>query len=544
MDAKPLSLGDLALLDVDVDQLLNKAEEKKCLSDELRKSLVVRGRMAYAESLSSIDSDSHSFSSHATSKSTRSNASSSISSVQSSSSRASGGKKTKAFARMSLSAIEAVALAETRTKSAAEKKLSRERNYELEKNLALKAVKRRENALRNNFFNSIEEDRDAPDDAPKEIPSFASIPHRKKDNRVSTYPQLNSNDILKLVEILGPSLKRTSNIRTLMDSYTLSTQHFVMRNMRRVKHLIEKNSLLGIRKSKTNKKIDGGSEQICVKLADWINKHVFFPRSVHLQVGGSKLFLVVFKLVATNNLVELKKMRRVGWKRTREKTLSDESKISKEILPLLDGLQSKDEKEKLYREIGKVVGKKKKYRKDRLKAKADKQHRKNKKQNKHSPTGNQTSGGTKKRSKTNRGRLEGAQLEEYIDESGIKRSIRWSKFVDVEGTVLYANELTGEVLPEDELNGHFLKTSMDGERLREKKRLVEGSYMLSGFFDSDDEIEDPSEKNSTGVSSTAAYFDVKSIKRLAKRVISGKFSTRKGNGRQGKSGMQTEDGVV
>ena len=149
----PISLGDLALLDVDVDQLLNKAEEKNALSDELSKSLVVRGRMAYAESLSSIDSDSHSFSSHATSKSTRSNASSSISSVQSSSSRASGGKKTKAFARMSLSAIEAVALAETRTKSAAEKKLSRERNYELEKNLALKAVKRRENALRNNFFN-------------------------------------------------------------------------------------------------------------------------------------------------------------------------------------------------------------------------------------------------------------------------------------------------------------------------------------------------------------------------------------------------------
>ena len=68
--------------------------------------------------------------------------------------------------------------------------------------------------------------------------------------------------------------------------------------------------------------------------------------------------------------------------------------------------------------------------------------------------------------------------------------------------------------------------------------------MLSGFFDSDDEIEDPSEKNSTGVSSTAAYFDVKSIKRLAKRIISGKFSPRKGNGRHGKSGMQTEDGVV
>ena len=112
--------------------------------------------------------------------------------------------------------------------------------------------------------------------------------------------------------------------------------------------------------------------------------------------------------------------------------------------------------------------------------------------------------------------------------------------------MLYANELTGEVLPEDELNGHFLKTSMDGERLREKKmRLVEGSYMLSGFFDSDDEIEDPSEKNSTGVSSTAAYFDVKSIKRLAKRVISGKFSPRKGKlVVKGKSGMQTEDGVV
>ena len=111
-------------------------------------------------------------------------------------------------------------------------------------------------------------------------------------------------------------------------------------------------------------------------------------------------------------------------------------------------------------------------------------------------------------------------------------------------TPKYANELTGEVLPEDELHNHFLKTSMDGERLREKKRLVEGSYMLSGFFDSDDEIEDASEKNSTGVSSTAAYFDVKSIKRLAKRVILGKFTTREENGRRGKSWVQTEDGVV
>eukprot|EP00944_MAST-04C_sp_MAST-4C-sp1_P008041 g8041.t1 len=544
MEAKLLSLGDLALLDVDVDQLLNKAEKKRSLSDELRKSLVVRGRMAYAESLSSIDSDSHSFSSHTTSKSTRSNASSSISSVQSSSSRVSGSKKTKVFSRMSLSAVEAVALAETRIKSAAEKKVSRERNYELEKSLALKSAKRRENTLRNNFFNSIEEDGDSPKDASKEISDVASIPHRKKDNRESTYPQLNSNDILKLVEILGPSLKKTSNIRTLMDSYTLSTQHFVMRNIRRVKHLIEKHSLLGIRKSKKNKKIDGDSEQICVKLADWINKHVFFPRSVHLQVGGSKLFLVMFKLVVSNNLVELKKMRRVGWRRTREKTLSDESKISKEILPLLDGLQSKDEKEKLYREIGKVVGEKKKYRKERLKAKADKQHRKNKKQNKHSPTNNQTARGTKQQSKAKRGGLKGAQLEEYIDESGIKRSIRWSKFIDADGAVLYANELTGEVLPEDELHNHFLKTSMDGERLREKKRLVEGSYMLSGFFDSDDEIEDASEKNSTGVSSTAAYFDVKSIKRLAKRVILGKFTTREENGRRGKSWVQTEDGVV
>ena len=161
-----------------------------------------------------------------------------------------------------------------------------------------------------------------------------------------------------------------------MDSYTLSTQHFVMRNIRRVKHLI-KSILLGIRKSKTNKKIDEIQSNL-LKLADWINKHVFFS-SVHLQVGGSKLFLVMFKLVVSNNLVELKKMRRVGWRRTREKTPSDESKISKEILPLLDGLQSKHEKETIQR-IGKVVGKKKKYRKERLKAKADKQHRKNKKQ--------------------------------------------------------------------------------------------------------------------------------------------------------------------
>ena len=355
MDAKPLSLGDLALLDVDVDQLLNKAEEKRSLSDELRKSLVVRGRIAYAESLSSVDSDSHSFSSHATSKSTRSNTSSSMSSVQSSTSRTPS-KKTKAFGRMSLSAVEAVALAETRIKSAAEKKMSRERNYELEKSLALKTVHQKEKILRNSFFNSIDDDGDAPEVFSKTSSDIDSIPNRK--HREPTYPQLNSNDILKIVEILGPSLKQSSNIRTLMDSYTLSTQHFIMRNIRRVKHLIEKHSLLGIRKSKTNKGIEG-PDQMCVKLADWINKHVFFPRSVHLQVGGSKLFLVVFKLVASNSFATLKKMRKVGWRRTRETTLSDESKLPGEILPLLDGLQSKDEKEKLYREIGKLVNKKK-----------------------------------------------------------------------------------------------------------------------------------------------------------------------------------------
>ena len=83
---------------------------------------------------------------------------------------------------MSLSAVEAVALAETRIKSAAEKKVSRERNYELEKSLALKSAKQRENTLRNNFFNSIEEDGDSPKDASKEISDVASILHRKKDN--------------------------------------------------------------------------------------------------------------------------------------------------------------------------------------------------------------------------------------------------------------------------------------------------------------------------------------------------------------------------
>ena len=55
-----------------------------------------------------------------------------------------------------------------------------------------------------------------------------------------------------------------------------------------------------------------------------------------------------------------------------------------------------------------------------------------------------------------------------IDESGIKRSIRWSKFIDADGAVLYANELTGEVLPEDELHNHFLKTSMVWNACREK----------------------------------------------------------------------------
>ena len=87
MQAKAISLNDLALLDVDVDQLLNKNEKTRSLSDEMRRSLHIRGRTAYAESLSSIDTDSqHSFSSHATSKSSRSNASSSISSVRSNSS--------------------------------------------------------------------------------------------------------------------------------------------------------------------------------------------------------------------------------------------------------------------------------------------------------------------------------------------------------------------------------------------------------------------------------------------------------------------------
>ena len=138
--------------------------------------------------------------------------------------------------------------------------------------------------------------------------------------------------------------------------------------------------------------------------------------------------------------------------------------------------------------------------------------------------------------------MKGAHLEEYIDETGVKHSIRWTKFIDADGTVLYANKLTGEVIPEHELNNHFLKTSTDGERLREKKRVVEGNSMLSRFFDSDDAFDRQSKTNSA--SSTATYFNVNSIKNFAKRVILGKSAALESGGRRHKSEVQTEDEVV
>ena len=162
MQAKAISLNDLALLDVDVDQLLNKNEKTRSLSDEMRRSLHIRGRTAYAESLSSIDTDSqHSFSSHATSKSSRSNASSSISSVRSNSSstssRASNSKKGKVLARMSLTGIEAVAVAESKRKQAADLKKSMELNYVALKKKQQIDEQNQKQLLSNSFFNSIDD---------------------------------------------------------------------------------------------------------------------------------------------------------------------------------------------------------------------------------------------------------------------------------------------------------------------------------------------------------------------------------------------------
>ena len=621
MQAKAISLNDLALLDVDVDQLLNKNEKTRSLSDEMRRSLHIRGRTAYAESLSSIDTDSqHSFSSHATSKSSRSNASSSISSVRSNSSstssRASNSKKGKVLARMSLTGIEAVAVAESKRKQAADLKKSMELNYVALKKKQQIDEQNQKQLLSNSFFNSIDDNdvkKDRQNDNKNDgrekelLPTTSNKNNNKMKSTTTTtkkqnnHPQLSSNDILKIVDMLGPTLKKTSNIRTLLDSYTLATQHYILRNIRRVKHVIEKQSLLGKRKIKQkvkNNKSTSSEQQISIKLSEWINKHIFYPRSVHLHDGGDRLFLVVFRLVMADKFGKLKSLRKIGWGKYREKLInSDDNKssssLSPSILKLLDGLQNKEEKDKILHEIKKIVGKRNKYSKERLKPKGNRNHYKNKKQNNTSPNNNNSStytvadaGNNNTNNNTTsmnggegRGRFSKKKrknsLDHFVDETGEKLSVQWDKFVDHEGTVLFANELTGEVIPEKEFRNHFFSTSKDANRLQKKKQLIDGESLFSSILkndsNSDYEVDyisnynkDDDEMNGTGINRsiskdssdsnnrnsfnvidinedarrnsdnnksprntpTKSYFSLKGIRKIAKRMIKGPSSTK------------------
>jgi hypothetical protein len=596
MEAKAISLNDLALLDVDVDQLLNKSAKTRSLSDEMRRSLVTRGRTAYAESLSSVDTDSlHSFSSHATSKSSRSNASSSISSVNShassTASRTPNSKKGKILARMSLTGVEAMAMAETRKREAANIKKDREKNYATLKKQQLLNEKKQKRLLRNSFFNSIDDDADNDNNTKRNLSPITTAkssqqPSNDSDIHKTKYPQLNANDVLKIVDILGPNLKKTSSIRTLLDSYTLGTQHYISRNIRRVKHIIEKQSLLGKRKLKPQKNASS-PQHVCVKLSEWINKHVFYPRSIHLNDGGDKLFLIVFRLAMAEKIKKINHLRKIGWEKYRMKIVNDEASLSPSIVKLLDGIQKKEEKDKMLHEIKKIVGKKNKYSKERLKHKTDLTHYANKKQNKTSPNASSKT--------TTPPRTAVDDINKYVDETGEKTSARWEKFIDHDGTALFANELTGEVLPEKELRNHFFNTSKESRRLQKKKQLIDGETLLSSILpngaavgDYDDDrvfsdidkrknnnypndnisidsnnnsfniihINDEGDERHSGSSTkkdkpnrstpTKSYFSLKGMRKIAKRIIKGPSAKQKStqlvNGGANKYTLNDTDG--
>ena len=470
----PISLGDLARLEVDLDAILPSRDHSgrrngrmghgsvtSGASSEFQ-HLAYRGRKTYAESLSSIDSDSHnsSISSHASS-----HQSSMISNASSTRGRG------KTLVLLGLSSAEVIAV--------------KREQREVAKTVKDKGTKKKLN--KTSFFASIEED------TVQGSVATSSADAVSADRCGADYPTLQENDLMKLIDAIGSLNKSSSeNIRTLLDNYIHKTQHFILRNAKKVCFLVKSGKLLGTKKKGKSRKLDKkefssgktAKTREHIAFGEWVNKHVFYPKSVHLHEGGGELFLYIFRGVLFEESSYVLEIRRQGFPFYR-KVLSgyraDPNDGPSPRFPhLLDGMATKADKETILSELQKLAKKRGKKAKDRS---YKSRNRHTPKEKIHSPPGTSVHKEKWEKVESNEGNVQtfvskrsgkvlnyhpNYRMESYAEESGQRiynngrfslaqekdalsnpfKKEEWESFMNENGTIMFTNVITGEIVPE------------------------------------------------------------------------------------------------
>jgi hypothetical protein len=391
----PISLQELSKLDVDLDSLVprEKSSSKRGLTGF--EHLALRGRRSYAESLSSVDSsDARSFSSQQSSSSRPSSV------VSDASTRSERGRS---LVLLGLSSAEIIAVKTNRKKSVS--------------NEAHASKTKIKQYMKNSFFSSLENGDDTTSDI---LFRQSNDPSRFIDLGKSkpTYPPLAESDVLKLLEAID-GLNKTSSksIRTLLDCYSEKTQHFLLRNAKKANYMCTKQSLLGIKKSKARKSEVTPAQPILI--GEWINKHVFSPKSVHLHEGGAELFLYVFRSLLGQNTKLLKKIRQEGYASFRQTLLAHRQGGESVKFPFpeyLDGLTHEKAQEELLKHLNKVAKHRGKKQKDRILS------------------------GSRLGAKTN------PKLQRSLPSTQNMKKEKWKQVVNEEGHAQYVSTLNGQVL--------------------------------------------------------------------------------------------------
>ena len=106
----------------------------------------------------------------------------------------------------------------------------------------------------------------------------------------------------------GLTALAASNLRHLLEQFDAPTQQSVANNARRFEYEWRTRQLGGRRK----KKDTGGAgwTRVAVRLGDFISRHVFLPKTRHLQRNGALLFVKCFNLFAAGEYEEIAAIRK------------------------------------------------------------------------------------------------------------------------------------------------------------------------------------------------------------------------------------------